>query len=514
VTHGARGAGAGGVVVVGAGLSGLSAACHLAGRGLDVTVVEAADVPGGRAGTASLGGYRFDTGPTVLTMPHLVERCLAAAGADMASLLTLTPVDPMYRACFADGSQLRVRHGREAMAEEVRAVCGPDQAAAFARFADWLERLYRVEMPHFIERNYDSPADLARPLRPAVELIRLGAFGRLARTVGRRFTDERLVRLFTFQSLYAGLAPMEALAVYAVITYMDVVNGVVVPEGGMHALPRALAAAAEKAGARFRYGAPVERILLERGTDGPVTGVRLVGGETLPARAVVCTADLPVAYRTLLPGLRPPRLARTGTFSPSAVVWHAGVRGRLPAGVGHHNVHFGRQWRGAFRALLRDGTRMPDPSLLVTVPTVDAPSMAPAPGSPEAPDGDDRHVLYVLEPVPNLDGVVDWASERARARDDLAEAAARLGYPADVEVERMDDPLTWRDQGMERGTPFALAHRFRQTGPYRPGNVDRRAPGLVFAGSGTLPGVGVPMVLVSGELAAERVVASLAGPAT
>jgi phytoene desaturase len=497
-----------GVVVVGAGLAGLSAACHLAGRGLDVTVVEAGDVPGGRAGTASLGGYRFDTGPTVLTMPHLVERCLAAAGADIDDLLPLRSVDPMYRACFADGSQLRVRHGREAMTDEVRAVCGPGEAAAFERFADWLERLYRVEMPHFIERNYDSPADLARPLAPALELVRLGAFGRLARTVGRRFDDERLVRLFTFQSLYAGLAPMEALAVYAVITYMDVVNGVVVPDGGMHALPRALAAAAEKAGARFRYGTPVERILLERGTDGPVTGVRLAGGEVVPARVVVCTADLPVAYRRLLPGLRPPRLTRTGNYSPSAVVWHAGVRGRLPAGVGHHNIHFGHQWKGAFRALLRDGERMPDPSLLVTVPTVDEPSMAPP-----AADGVERHVLYVLEPAPNLDGRVDWSAERARVRDDLAAAVTRFGYPDDVEVERMDDPLTWRDQGMERGTPFALSHRFRQTGPFRPGNVDRRAPGLVFAGSGTQPGVGVPMVLVSGELAAERAVAALAGPA-
>jgi phytoene desaturase len=484
-----------GVVVVGAGLGGLSAACHLVGRGHDVTVVEAADTPGGRAGTLALGGYRFDTGPTVLTMPHLVGRALAAAGADLESSLTLRPVDPMYRACFTDGSELRVRHGRAAMAEEVRSACGTADAAAFERFCDWLERLYRTEMPHFIARNYDSPLDLARPLRPAVELVRLGAFGRLARTVGRRFADDRLRRLFTFQSLYAGLAPYEALSIYAVITYMDVVNGVVVPDGGIAALPRALAAAAEKAGARFRYGAPVERILLERPDGGPVTGVRLAGGEVIPARAVVCNADLPGAYRHLLPGLRAPRVTRTGTYSPSAVVWHAGVRGDLPAGVGHHNVHFGAAWDGAFRALLRDGVRMPDPSLLVTVPTVDDASHAPA----------GRHALYVLEPVPNLDGAVDWSRERDRVRADLAAAVARFGYPSDVEVEALVTPDDWAAQGLERGTPFSLSHRFAQTGPFRPGNVDRRAPGLVFTGSATVPGVGVPMVLVSGELAAERV---------
>ena len=483
------------VVVVGAGLGGLAAACHLAGTGHDVTVVEAAPVPGGRAGLHVEGGYRFDTGPTVLTMPHLVERCFEAAGADMADLLTLEPVDPMYRACFADGSELHVRHGRDAMVEEIRTVCGPDEAANFVRFCTWVTRLYHLEMPNFIERNFDSPLDLAAPLSPAIELVRLGAFRKLSKVVGRFFDDERLRRVFSFQSMYAGLAPYQALALYAVITYMDTVNGVYVPKGGMHALPTALATAAEKAGAQFRYETRVERILLARGTSGPVQGVRLVGGEVLRADAVVCNADLPVAYRTLLPGIDAPRVARRGRYSPSALVWHAGVRGDLPPRAAHHNIHFGRDWDGAFRALLEAGTRMPDRSMLVTVPTIDEPAMAP-PG---------RHVLYVLEPVPNLDGNVDWTAERDRARSELVDAVAAAGYPVAADVEMLVDPLDWEAQGMERGTPFALAHTFFQTGPFRPPNLERRAPGLVFTGSATVPGVGVPMVLVSGMLAAERV---------
>jgi phytoene desaturase len=482
-------------VIVGAGLGGLSAACHLAGAGHDVTVVEAGDGPGGRAGSLELGGYRFDTGPTVLTMPHLIDRCFEAAGVDRADLLTLRPVDPMYRACFVDDTELRVRHGRDAMTEEIRTVCGPTEAAAFGGFCDWLTRLYELEMPRFIERRFDSPLDLARPLRPALELVRLGAFRKLAKTVAGHFDDERLQRIFSFQALYAGLAPYEALAIYAVITYMDTVNGVYVPEGGMHALPVALAAAAEKAGATFRYGAPVERILLEHGTSGPVQGVRLAGGEVVTADVVVANPDLPVAYRTLLPGIEAPRVARKGTYSPSAVVWHVGARGSLPAGAEHHNVHFGHAWEGAFKALLRDRTRMPDPSLLISVPSLHEPTMAPP----------DRHALYVLEPVPNLDGRVDWSTERGRAREDLQGHLERFGYPTDIEVEALVDPRDWEAQGMERGTPFALAHLFRQTGPFRPSMVERRAPDLVFTGSSTQPGVGVPMVLVSGMLAAERV---------
>jgi phytoene desaturase len=166
-----------------------------------------------------------------------------------------------------------------------------------------------------------------------------------------------------------------------------------------------------------------------------------------------------------------------------------------PVDAAHHNIHFGNAWNGAFRALLDEGRRMPDPSLLVTVPTTGDAQLAPA----------GRSVLYALEPVPNLDGRVRWDTERDRARDDLVERVAALGYPTDVEVEQLVDPQDWEQLGMERGTPFALAHRFFQSGPFRPGNVERRAPGVVFVGSGTVPGVGVPMVLVSGRLAAERV---------
>ncbi|MBV9950597.1 MAG: phytoene desaturase [Acidimicrobiia bacterium] len=483
------------VVVIGAGLSGLSAACHLAGGGAEVTLVEASGGPGGRAGSLELGGYRFDTGPTVITMPDLVERCFTVLGKDMGDYLHMRPVDPMYRACFADGSELRVRHGVDAMAEEIRRECGPEDAAGFVRFARRLTELYRLEMPNFIERNYDSVLDLLRPLRPALELVRLGAFGRLDPWVRRYFRDERLVRLFSFQSLYAGLAPYEALALYAVITYMDAVNGVVVPDGGVHALPTAIARAAADSGVALRYDAPVERIVLDRADGGPVRGVRLVGGELLACDAVVCTADLAVAYRTMLPGLDPPRALRRAHRSPSALVWHVGVRGPLPTAAAHHNIHFGIRWNDSFKALLDDGRRMPDASLLVTAPTVDEPSMAP-PG---------RHVLYVLEPVPNLDAPIEWSTERKRARDDLFHALTRFGYSRDIEVEHLVDPEDWAAEGLDRGTPFALSHRFFQSGPFRPANHDRRAPGLYFAGASTVPGVGVPMVLVSGMLAAERV---------
>ena len=479
------------VVVVGAGLGGLSAACHLAGRGHDVLVLEREDVPGGRAGLFEEAGYRIDTGPSVLTMTGLLADTFAAAGADMADHLRLRPVDPMYRAVFADGSEICVRHGREAMTEEIREKAGAGEAAAFGRFCDWLTRLYRLELPNFIDRNFDSVLSIARPMKPLLALVRLGGFKKLAGVVGSYFADDRLQRLFSFQAMYAGLSPFDALALYCVITYMDTVEGVFFPEGGMHAIPRELAGAATKAGVEFRYGVTVERVLRE---SGRARGVFVAGGELVRADAVVLNPDLPVAYRELV-GEKAPRVARKGHYSPSCAVWLAGVRGKLPEGAHHHNIHFGAQWKEAFEALLDRGDVMPDPSMLVSSPTFSDPSLAP----------DGGVSLYVLEPTPNLDGRVDWGRQRERFKEGLVERVAALGYPTDVEVERFVDPSDWRRMGMERGTPFALAHNFFQTGPFRPNNVDKRVPGLAFVGSGTVPGVGVPMVLLSGRLAAERI---------
>jgi phytoene desaturase len=503
------------IVIVGAGLAGLSTACYLAGsnesasngisgpggrsgrtgRRHQITVVERADVPGGRAGIFAADGYRIDTGPSVMTMANILADVFAAAGTRMEDHLTLEPVDPMYRACFEDGSELRVRPGRELMTEEIKRFAGAKEAAKFGPFADWLTELYEVESPAFIDRNYDSVLDMARPLMPGLKLLKLGGFNKLHKLVEKHFDDPRLQRIFSFQALYAGLSPFQALGAYAVITYMDTIAGVTFPKGGMHAISRGLAEAAEKAGVNFRYGESVERIVRASGTNGPVRGVRLESGEVIQADVVVVNPDLPVAYREFLPELTAPRKARTGNFSPSCALWLAGVKGDLPQGVAHHNIHFGGQWSEAFTALVDKGTRMPDPSILITVPTVSDPELAP-PG---------RNILYVLEPIPNLSGRINWDLERSRIENDLKAHAAQLGYPADIEVERFIDPVDWEKMGMHLGTPFALSHRFFQTGPFRPNNIDKRVPGLVFTGSGTLPGVGVPMVLLSGKLAAERV---------
>ena len=481
------------VVVVGAGLSGLAAACHLAGAGHDVTVLERDAEVGGRAGTLRLGDFRFDTGPVVMTMPELLAAPIRAVGGDPDALVPMDRLDPAYRAVYPDGSELHVRADMGDLREEIRRVSGDRDAAGFDRFLDWLEDLYTVEMDTFIDRNYGSVLDLVRSPVTAARLLQLGGLGALGPKVASFFEDDRLHRVFSFQALYAGVAPAKARAVFAVITYMDSVRGVLYPRGGMHRIPLGMTRALEDAGVPVHTGVEVRRIL--RRGDGAVAGVETAGGEKLVADAVVCTVDLPVAYERLLPDVPAPRTARRGSYSPSAVVWHVGATGSPGAHLRHHNIHFGTEWDGAFEALIDRGELMPDPSRLVTVPTVSDPTAAPAGSSS----------LYVLEPVPHLGSRLDWSREAGPMRDRLHAFLEAGGYPTDVVEERLVTPDDWQAQGMHLGTPFALAHTFGQSGPFRPSNVDKRVPGLVLAGSGTTPGVGVPMVLVSGKLAAERV---------
>jgi phytoene desaturase len=480
------------VVVIGAGLGGLSAAMHLAAAGRQVTVLERAAAPGGRCGLISDSGYRFDTGPTVLTMPDLLARAFAALGESLDDWVTLHRLDPAYRARFADGSSIDVRTDVDAMTEEIAAKCGAANAAGYRRFVAFLRELYQLEFANFIDRNLDSPMQLLG--LPLARLVARRGFGRLGRLVSRYFSDPRLRRVFSFQAMYAGVAPKDALALYAVITYMDCVNGVFFPAGGMHAVPNAMAAAATAHGVQFRYGTTAARVEL---SGGRAAGVITADGERVPADVVVVNADLPAAYRELLPPGLAPRRSRRTRYSPSAVVLHAGSRAGYEHAA-HHTIEFGAAWEETFDEIIERGQVMSDPSFLLTTPSYTDASLAPA----------GRHTHYVLFPAPNLDGRVDWAAEREAYRDHMLKTVESRGYPgfADaIEYEHLVTPLDWQAQGLERGAPFAAAHTFAQTGPFRPPTLDRRIGNLVFCGSNTQPGVGVPMVLVSGRLAAERV---------
>jgi len=373
----------------------------------------------------------------------------------------------------------------EAMADEIERVCGVTEAAGFQRYIRFVSKLYKYEMRDFIDRNIDSPLDLLS--LNLARLAAIGGFRKLAPKVGQYLKDERTQRIYSFQAMYAGLSPYDALALYAVIGYMDSVAGVYFPRGGMHAVPRAMAGAAEKNGVTLRLGETVTRVEKQ---GSRAVAVHTSAGERIACDAVVLNPDLPVARRDLLG--EPVR--RRLRYSPSCFLLLAGSRASYDEQA-HHTISFGHAWREVFEEIL-GGRLMSDPSFLVTSPTRSDPSLAPA----------GRSSYYVLFPTPNLDGPIDWRTGGPRYRDAVVRTVEERGWPGfgdGIEVEHVTTPLDWQARGMERGTPFAAAHTFGQTGPFRPRNL--WGENVVFAGSGTQPGVGVPMVLVSGRLAAERI---------
>jgi phytoene desaturase len=479
------------VVVVGAGLAGLSAALRLAGAGRKVTVLERESVPGGRNGLLKKDGYSFDTGPSVLTMPSLINDAFNCVGEDMKDWLELTPLTPLYRAFYADGSQLDVHADTNEMEAEIAKHISSTEAAGYRRYVEFVTKLYKYEMNDFIDRNIDSPLNLLTP--NLARLIALGGFRRLSPKVNQFMKDPRLQKVYSFQAMYAGVSPQQALAIYAVIAYMDSVNGVFFPKGGMHAVPRALAAAAQKHGVVFKYNTTVTNVEV---SNGRAKAVITEAGERYECDAVILNPDLPVAYRELL-GKSPVTIKRL-KYSPSCVTLLVGSSKKYDFAA-HHNIHFGHSWDGVFDELIKKKQLMSDPSILVTVPTHDDPDLAPA----------GKHSYYILFPTPNLDSDIDWKKQAGPYRDQMIKTIEERGYAGfgdSIETEVMTTPLDWKNQGMEMGAPFASAHTFFQTGPFRPRNMAQGIENVVFAGSGTQPGVGVPMVLISGRLAAERIV--------
>ncbi|MBT0565280.1 phytoene desaturase family protein [Williamsia sp. CHRR-6] len=500
------------VVVVGAGLAGLSAALHLRGQGIDVTVLEAGPTPGGRVRTEEIDGHLFDTGASVLTMPSLIEAPLAAAGMAperTRELLDLTDLDPTYQLRYADGTDFSVARNPEQLAANIGATFGPAQEAGFRKLRTWLQELYDVEMDDFIDRNVDGIADyLTQPdLRTGVKkLVTMGAVRRLTPAIARFISDTRLQRAFTFQALYAGVPPAKAPAIYAVISHMDIGMGVYYPRGGMGRVGAVMAQGLVEAGGVISYDTPARHIRFAGAGARPrAVAVQTASGD-IACDAVIVTTDQPVT-ETLLANA--PAKKRKIRYSPSAVVSHMAVpveHTRSWPG-GHHTIDFGAAWDETFVELTsRPGQLMSDPSLLLNRPALT---------DPDNFIRDGLESVTVLAPCPNLESAdLPWDHLAEPYVAEVCGVLEQRGYTGITagltsgQVKRIDHPGVWAQQGMSVGTPFAAAHTLLQTGPLRAPNLWPGAANVVIAGSTTVPGVGMPPVLVSGRLAAERITGS------
>ncbi len=498
-------------VVVGAGIGGLSAAVHLARRGLRVTVVEKNGGPGGRVGQFTREGHTFSTGPTLLIMPLLYRTELEHLGIDLDAALAPQRVDPTYDVVFDDGARLAMTSDLLAMRGQLEAI-EPGAFSGFLRYLDEGRRHYHLGMPRLVDRDFRRWSDFVTPAN-ALLALQVKALLPHHRHMGRFFSSDRLKAAFTYQDVYMGLSPFSAPATFSLTPYTELAHGVWYPTGGMYRIAEVLAERAADLGVTFAYRAPVQRIEV---AGARATGVVLGDGRTLPADVVVANADLPYVYRRLLPDRAAAERIGRRTFSGSAISFFWGTDRVYPQ-LKPHTLFLAEAYRDNFDRIERNEP-LPDlPSVYVHAPTRLDPATAP-PG---------RDTLIAVVPTGHLryDGddperraleEAAWAGETKRARDAVLQRLAQVGLTDvgdHVTVEATATPPTWQaHHNLERGATHGLAHTLLQLAYLRPDNRHARYRNLYFAGASTRPGTGVPTAMVSGRLAAARVADDLGLP--
>lgn len=484
-------------LVIGSGLGGLAAALRLRKMGLNVTVIEKQARPGGRSNVLIENGFRMDTGPTILVMKDTFDETYRALGHDINQRLHFTQLDPNYRIYFHDGDSIDLYSNMARLAAEVDRV-EPGSGERLFQFLGANARKYELGM-EFVTRNYDHITDLANPVA-GVRLLETQAHQRMYAQVSRFFQSDKLRKAFSFHSMFLGLSPFDALSIYSLITYADMARGMFYPTGGIYSIIEDLLALAAEMGVEVRTSAPAAEILIQ---NGRAVGVRLENGETLRADLVISNADLPYTYQKLIPAASrrdyPDRRLERMEYACSGYLLYLAVDRTYPQ-LQHQALYFSDDYRANLDAIFRTRTLPGDPSFHLNVPTQTDPSLAP-PG---------HSLIYMLAPMPNLQGGVSWDSAAPQVRETLLSRLEQIVDPhirshIVWEREYRPDDFSTRINAVH-GTAFgSLAHGLFQSAYFRPHNKARDIQGLYFVGQGTYPGIGMPMVLLSARLLAERV---------
>ena len=490
--------------VIGGGLGGLAAACTLSARGYRVVLFEKNDWLGGKAAVLEVDGYRFDMGPTILLMPSVLKRIFAEAGRDLADELDLVPLDPQWRSFFDDGSTLDLHADRARMARELDAFApGGGASSGYGRFLDLSEKLDEISHRYFFWRSVGGLSDMFDPstaVRPATlqDVVRMRPWSTVAATIRSFVSDGRVAQMLDHFTQYVGSSPDLSPAVLCGIAHMQTGEGVWYPRGGTRAVAESLIRLAGDLGVEFMTGVGIREIA--RGPGGEVAGVETDRGQLVPLAALVSNADAVRTHRELLPdhpGAR--RFERRRDYEPacSGVVLYLGLDRRYDH-LMHHNFVFSRDPHQEFEAIYRRGEPAPDPTCYLCAPASTDPSVAP-------PGGE---ALYVLVHTPYLRPGQDWDEIYPRYRRTILDKLARTAGLDDLEGRiRVERRLTPRDiherYRVLDGAIYGLASHGRLNGAFKPANRSPDIPGLYLAGGAAHPGPGMPMVLMSGWIAAD-----------
>jgi len=486
------------VIVIGAGVGGISAAIHLARQGLRVTVIEKNSRPGGRCDRISREGHHFDTGPTLLVMPLLYESEFAALGTSMHEMLDLQRVDPTYHLVFDNGSRLALTSDMKYLREQLESF-EPGSFRGLLRYMDEGRRHYNLGIEKLVQPDFRVASDFFK-LENLPLLYQVKPLANHYANMKHYFDDPRLKAAFTFQDVYMGLSPFEAPATFSMMPYTELAHGVWYPRGGMYQVVEALTSLAGEVGVEFLFNVSAEQVEVNgRSARGVVAD-----GQHLEADAVLANADLPYVYQNLLPQDGQVRKLGRKRYSCSVISFFWGVDKPYET-LAPHTLFLADDYRENFDSIIRDLNLPANPSLYIHAPARLDPTMAPG--------GQDT--LIAIVPVGHMssNGEQDWGDIRDRAREHVFRRLRMVGITdlqEHIKFEMNFTPLSWRKRyNLVKGSTHGLCHNLSQLGYFRPDNRHPRYHNLYFTGASTRPGTGMPTAMVSGRQAAQRIIEEL-----
>ena len=477
-------------VVIGAGFAGIATALRLRKLGYQVTLLERLQSLGGRAQVFERGGYRHDAGPTVITAPFLFDELFELFDEKLEDHLQFVPLDPFYRFHFADGSQFDYRASIEDTLTEIRRF-NPDDADGYLKLLEKSKRVYDVGFKELVHRPFTRVWDMVKQI-PA--LLMLKCYRSVSQMVNSHLKHPLIRQAFSIHPLLVGGNPFKTTAIYTLIHYLERRWGVFFCMGGTGKLVEELGKLMERQGIELQMGADVDEIIL----DGKrATGVRLNSGETLDADLVVFGGDPETCYKHLLPAKKTfsmPTIKKQ--YSMGLYVLYFGTR-KLYPDVAHHSIWMGPRFKELLTEIFDHKTMSEDYSLYVHRPTATDTSFAP----------EGCESFYVLCPVPNLLGDVNWETEGPKLRDRIVQSLEETILP---DLSSVIEEVFWmtpedfaKDYRSMHGAGFSIEPRLTQSAWFRFHNRDRAIFNLYFVGAGTHPGAGLPGVVSSAKVVEE-----------
>ncbi len=484
------------VIIIGGGIGGLALAGMLGKAGYQVTIVEKNESVGGRARIFRDSGFMFDMGPSWYMMPDVFEHFFSVVGEDINDYYKLQKLAPSYQITLkSDGKSYKFYADMEknkALFESIE----PGAGQVLEDFLNETKWQYELSKAEFMYKNYNSIRDFMT-LRVMRQGAKLPLFKKQKQIIDKKFKSEILRKALQYQTVLLGTAPGDTPGIYTLMNYVDLVLGEWYPDGGIRAVPGSLEAIARKYGAQVVLNAPVKQIVVE---NDVAKGVLLENGETLYADMVVSNADVHHTDTRLLPSVYQTKSDKywdSRTLAPSAFILYLGVKGKLPQ-MEHHNLLFPQDWQKGFDQIFKNPQWPDDPAFYVCMPSKTDATVAP----------ENHENLFVLVPIASG---LEYTDDFAREYGDkvIAEIAQYYAIPDLTERIVVRHHYSVRDfiadYNAFKGTALGLAHTLGQTAIFRPNNVHPKIKNMYYVGAGTNPGIGMPICLISAELAYKRI---------